>query len=185
MLRGLDRKLVDDEPQRRVRAVLGERRVEPGDLERRQLDATDDHRQAVGTGDGVGAGDVHARQLAEEPIDAEAREQIDEREVEGLAEGLLQRDQAGEVVVEVARPIGAVLVRHVGDEVAGQRDAAIDRERVEHRLERRARRARAIEHRDLAAVTRVVEVEVTGERDDLARLVIDDDDRAAEDQLAM
>ena len=146
------RRVAGDQAQRPVRAVLGERRVQPGELERRQLDAADDHRQPVLPGRGARRRHPHAGELADEALDAEPVEQVDERQVERARQRALQRDQPRPVAVEVARPVGAVLGRHVGDQELGQRQAAIDRERVEQRLERRARRARPAEHRDLPAV---------------------------------
>ena len=170
--------------QRPVHAVLGERGVHRRELERRELDAADDHRQAVQAGHRARWCDADPAELAEEALDAEAVEQVDERQVERSRQRVAQRDEAGPVAVEVARAVGAVLRRHVGDQVLGQRHAAVDRQRVEQGLERRARRARPLEHRDLAAVRRVEEVQAADQRDDLARPVIDHDDRAAVDALA-
>jgi hypothetical protein len=71
------------------------------------------------------------------------------------------------------RAIGAVFDRHVSDQVLGEREAAIDARASRAGLERRARRPCALEHRDLAAVLDVGEVEVADEPDHFAGVVID------------
>ncbi len=109
-------------------------------------------------------------------------EQRDRRHVERQLQRAAHRHRALERQIEILRRIGAVADRAVLDQRFGMRDAVLEGEPVDERLQRRAGRAQRLGHVDLAGAALV---EIIGRRDarqHLAGRIVDREDRDRDDR---
>ena len=89
------------------------------------------------------------------PAGADAVEQRDRRHVERHLQRAARRHRALERQVEILRRIAAIAHRPVLDQRFGMRDAVLEGEPVDERLQRRAGRAQRVGHVDLAGAALV------------------------------
>ncbi len=159
-------------PKRRhgtIDAAARERRVGIDQFQQRHLDVSNGHAQPKRR---VRRAEMRKAQTAEiraECLDPHAIQELHERDVEREHERIPHRHRATMGRVEVGRTIALERHRHIVQPLAQRGEAAVQRERRQKRLERRAGRTRRQGRVDLPRL-RIKVVAAARERDDASRL---------------
>ena len=161
--------------QRRRLAAAGDPRVEARDVGQRHAEAAksdcEADRRLLRQRD-VGPGAVQPRQKGRRP---DVGQKFDRRQIERHLQRLARGHRALVAEVEILRRISAVAHRPVEQHRLGMREAFLEGERVNERLQRRARRAGRTRHVDRAVARGVVEIGGADAGADLAGSIVDRD----------
>ena len=120
------------------------------------------------------AGALHAR---DEPRRTDRLQKLDRRDVQRELQRAADAHRAAELLVEVFRLVAGEIDRLVLDQRFGMGEAELEGEAVDQRLQRRAGRAHGARHVDEAVAALVEEAGRADRGEDLAALVVGDEDR--------
>ena len=117
-----------------------------------------------------------AAHASDEPRRPDAFEQFDGRYVQRQLQRPPEADRAVELAIEILRRVAGEIDRPILDQRFGVRDAELEGETVDERLQRRAWRAQGAGHVDEAVAPRVEEVRGADRCQDLSGPVVGDQD---------
>ena len=173
-----DRRLaVEPLDQRRRLAAAREAGVEAGEVGERdpeaaKADGEADRRVLRQRDFGPGA-----MQPGEERRRSDVGKEFDRRKVERHLQRLARRHRAFVAEIEILRRVGPVAHRPVEQPRLRMGEALLESQRIDEGFQRRARRAGRARHVDRAVARGVVIIGCADPGADLARRIVDDDDR--------